>query len=298
MAIRGNSANGNGEEVPPLPKTIVSKETEDVAGPRFYGLSSSATEGQREAGDSIVYSATPVSCYIKLRSYAVVLMSSQEFPSWHKCMIRERVSTHGIIRPLEPESELDAFHVPQEIIGAFSELAVRRYLEAKAKFDKKFSGVQKVIDKRRRRNLELAKKDTFRKIAQLRGGVLKKATESKGRGKLMKGLNEGLQASSGWAWALESDERPPPSSIVSRRDTAEARQLARIADLASLEDETSISGNHLWSMLVDFLTSPPGKDKYMTTMTTTTLPDDNQNGTPTLELDNISLSRFIPNARI
>lgn len=203
-------------------------------------------------------------------------------------MIRERVSIHGIIRFLEPENELDAFHVPQEFIGAFSELAVRRYLDAKAKFDKKFSGVQKVIDKRRRHNLDLAKKDISRNMAQLQGGVSKGAKESKGRGRLMKSLKEGLHASSGswsWAWALETDERPPPSSIVSRRDTAEARQLARIADQASLEDEGSISGNHLWSTVVDFLTP---QDKYPTST------DGNQNDVPTIyRQPTRSLSRFM-----
>jgi hypothetical protein len=209
-------------------------------------------------------------------------------------MIRERVSTRGIIRPLEPESELDAFHVPQEIIGAFSELAVRRYLDAQLKFDKKFTGVQKVIDKRRRHNLELAKKDIFRNMAQLQGDVSRNANESKGRGKAMKGLKEGLEASSGswaWAWALESDERPPPSSIVSRRDTAEARQLARVADQASLEDEGAVSGNHLWSMLVDFLTSPPGKNKYLTRAAP-------EHGVPTPDQGTTRLSRFMPEREV
>lgn len=174
-------------------------------------------------------------------------------------MIRERVSTQGIIRPLEPESELDAFQVPQDIIGNFSELAVRRYLGAQAMFDKKFSGVQKVIDKRRRRNLELAKNDIFRNMAQLQGDVSNGTKVPKRKGSVQKGLMEGLQAASGswsWAWALESDERPPPSSIVSRRDTDEARHLARVADQAN----TSMSGNQLWSSLVDFLTTQPGED--------------------------------------
>jgi hypothetical protein len=183
-------------------------------------------------------------------------------------MIRERVSTSGVIRPLEPESDLDAFHVPQDVIGTFSELAVRRYLDAKAKFDKKFSSVQKDIDKRRRRNLELAKKDIYRNMTQLQGDASKDGKQSIGRGKPTKSLKEGLRAASGswsWAWALESDERPPPSSIVSRRDTQEARQLARIADQASFDNDESISGNQLWSMLVDFLTSPPGKNKYLQT---------------------------------
>jgi hypothetical protein len=210
-------------------------------------------------------------------------------------MIRERVSTRGIVKPLEPESELDAFHVSQEIIGAFSELAVRRYLDAKIKFDKKFSGVQKDIDKRRRRNLELAKKDIYRNIQQLQGGVSKRVKRFKGRGKPTKGLKEGLEASSGswsWAWALESDERPPPSSIVSRRDTEEARQLARIADQAYLEDDQSpMSGNQLWAFFVNLVTVPPGKHKYPSTQA----PDNDQNGEPMA--DNLSskrLSRFVP----
>jgi hypothetical protein len=262
MSIRGNgSANNSSDEVPPVP---TKQESEDVGGPRFGGQSYSA-EGQREAGDAIVYSDTIA------------------FPSGDKGMIRERVSTHGIIRPLEPTSELDAFHIPPENIGAFSELAVRRYLDAKAKFDKKFSGVQNDIDKHRRHNLELATKDIFRNMAQLQGDVTRSAKENKGKGKTANGLKEGLAAASGswsWAWALDSDERPPPSSIVSRRDTQEARQLARIADQASLKDDTSISGNHLWSMLVDALTSPPGKHKYPSSnvpdgnLTEDMLPDD------------------------
>jgi hypothetical protein len=209
-------------------------------------------------------------------------------------MIRERVSISGIIRQLEPESDLDAFQIPQEIIGAFSELAMRRYLDAKTKFDKKFSGVQKDIDKRRGRNLELSKKDIFRNMAQLQGDVSKKAKQSKGRGKVTKGLKESLEASSGswsWAWALETDERPPPSSIVSRRDTEEARQLARIADQASLEEEGSIvSGNQLWTMLVDFLTGPPGKPKHWSTQGL----DDGQDSELTVDnLLNRKLSRFL-----
>ena len=59
-----------------------------------------------------------------------------------------------------------------------------------------------------------------------------------------------------WAWALD-DEHPPPSSIVSRRDTAEARRLARVADLSVEQEESKLSGNMLWSVLVNFLTVHP-----------------------------------------
>ena len=63
-----------------------------------------------------------------------------------------------------------------------------------------------------------------------------------------------------WAWALDEDEHPPPSSIVSRRDTEEARRLAKIADQAVFMDENALSGNNLWSLIVDFLTITPDRD--------------------------------------
>jgi hypothetical protein len=61
-----------------------------------------------------------------------------------------------------------------------------------------------------------------------------------------------------WAWALD-DEHPPPTSIVSRRDTAEARNLARVADLCVGQEESRLSGNMLWSVLVNFLTAHPSR---------------------------------------
>lgn len=215
-------------------------------------------------------------------------------------MIRERVSTQGIIRPLEPESDLDAFHIPANIIGEFSELAVRRYLDAKSQFDKKYHGTKKHIDKRRRHNLKIARKDIQKNMAQLQGTVsMQSKSAKKGGSKEGKGIAKGLEAVSGswsWAWALESDERPPPSSIVSRRDTEEARHLAKIADQTSLDD-SAFSGNHLWSTLVDFLATPPGKEKYQSSNPR----DGNEMGDVTtnsgpsaLEGKKFQRSRFIP----
>ena len=59
-----------------------------------------------------------------------------------------------------------------------------------------------------------------------------------------------------WTWALDG-EHPPPTSIVSRRDTSEARNLARVADLSVEQEESKLSGNMLWSVLVNFLTAQP-----------------------------------------
>jgi hypothetical protein len=174
-------------------------------------------------------------------------------------MIRERVSTQGVIRPLEPEEELDALHVPSDMIGVIPELAVRRYIDAVTHFEKKFSRAIKAIEKDRRRNLERAKEDIHIHMAQLQAFLWGKEKDVE-----RKGIKEGLKAMSGswgWAWALDGQERPPPSSIVSRRDTDEARRLARIADKSVMSDDGAVSGNNLWSIVVNFLSHAPEKNK-------------------------------------
>lgn len=194
-------------------------------------------------------------------------------------MIRERVSTQGVIRPLEPEDELPALQVPPDLIGALSERAIRRYVEGKERFDKKFSSTIKHIAKHRERNLKQGSQDTYRRITQLQhylerereatGGPSQPSTsgpdnsQSKGQASGT-GVQEGLlNATASWslAWALDGDERPPPSSIVARRDTQEALELARVADMAVLAQESEWNANNLWSVVSNFLTVVPDKDK-------------------------------------
>ncbi len=224
-------------------------------------------------------------------------------------MIRERVSTQGVIRPLEQAEDLPAFALPPELIGVVSELAMKRYLDGRCKFDKKFKKTMKTIEKVRRRNLDLAHQDAVRHMTQLqtyleqddrsRGDDRKETatdknarhdasssrksrasrgrsssrskTRSKSSGRsrsktrdTAKGIREALSTSGSWswAWALDVDERPPPSSIVSRRDTDEAVRLARIADQCVLMEENMMSGNNLWSMIVNFLTVSPDKSSH------------------------------------
>lgn len=168
-------------------------------------------------------------------------------------MIRERVSTQGFLRPLEPESELPACQLPREKVGSISELVVRRYITARAKFDIKFASTIKAIEQHRRNHLERAKKDTIRNMTVLQNSIaMDKASEGTSDETAEKSVRDGLIASSGWSWAwvLDSNERPPSSSIASRRDTKEARRLARIADL---QEEHAMSGNKLWAMLVSLL---------------------------------------------
>jgi hypothetical protein len=163
-----------------------------------------------------------------------------------------------VIRPLEPEAELPAMRLKAELIGAICEPSLRRYMEGKAKYDGKFSGTLKSIKKERTRNLKLAHKEGDESMGHLES-YLQKVTERSdcGVNPLDSPRVQKVTAGSwNWSWALHEDEHPPPSSIVSRRDTWEARQLARIADLMP---ENTISGNNLWQHLVTFLTTTPDK---------------------------------------
>lgn len=192
-------------------------------------------------------------------------------------MIRERVSTQGVVRPLEAEGDLVALKLPPELIGVVSERAARRYLDGCARFEKKFKHQIKQIAKQRRKNLERARRDTVRSLPQLQAALLQdgggeganagasastdvnnSARKDKGKGRAIgDGLFSASAGSWGWAWALDEAERPPPSSIVARRDTEEARRLARIADTRGSAAESSMSGNSLWGLMMTFLTVAP-----------------------------------------
>ena len=120
-------------------------------------------------------------------------------------MIRERVSINGVIRPLEVEQSLPALQIMPELVGAVSEHWVYRYIASTEHHEKKYAGRIKHVAKRRERSID----------------KLQQGSQSHTRGD--------VSASSEWnlAWALEVDERPPPSSLVARRDIAEALTLAR-----------------------------------------------------------------------
>jgi hypothetical protein len=178
-------------------------------------------------------------------------------------MIRERVSTQGVIRPLEAEHELAAFTVPPENIGKLSELIIRRYLDAQAKFDKKFRGSMKAIDKHRLRNLELDSSDTKKSMNDLQHSLNRYKNRSMDDSTRNEDVNGPIDSGYwSWAWVLDEQERPPPSSIASRRDTAEARRLAKIADESVFQNDKSLSANNFWSLVLNFFTATPDRDEF------------------------------------
>ena len=171
-------------------------------------------------------------------------------------MIRERVSTQGIIRPLEPELELPAMQLPPERVGTLSEHAMRRYITGLARNEKKFARAIRHIEKQRLRNIDRASRDTNRHIAALQHYLERERAAD------ADAASGGVEAGWNLAWALDADERPPPSSIIARRDTEEALKLARVADKAVLASEHALSANNLWGVVVGFLTATPDDPRH------------------------------------
>lgn len=79
-------------------------------------------------------------------------------------MIRERVSTLGVLRPMEPEAQIAALSLPSEHLGVIQEDVARRYFKGQRKWEKKFGKASKKIDNKRRKNLQLAQGETVRSV--------------------------------------------------------------------------------------------------------------------------------------
>ncbi|KAI0301664.1 Alpha/Beta hydrolase protein [Multifurca ochricompacta] len=159
----------------------------------------------------------------------------------NKGMIRERVSTQGVVRPLEDESKLPAFQLASSDVGVIQESVLRRYLAAKEQADQKFASTIKSIEKQRARNVERASRELAQRASALRDvlrhgvGCCHYNNSDGGGGDGDGDGDDGMEKSHHryrWrlAWALDPEERPPPSSIVGRLDTEEASRLARAAD--------------------------------------------------------------------
>lgn len=159
---------------------------------------------------------------------------------------------------MEAEAELPAFQLKTDLVGAICEASLRRYIQGKAKYDDKFSGTLKGIVRERKRNLKLAHKEGDKYLGHLESYLQKVTEKSDGGQNVLESPRLQKVTAGSWnlSWALDEDEHPPPSSIVSRRDTWEARQLAMIADITP---ENTFSGNNLWQHLVTFLTVTPDK---------------------------------------
>ncbi|KAI6046335.1 hypothetical protein EDC04DRAFT_2630038 [Pisolithus marmoratus] len=258
-ALSTNDRGGRGDDPPISPGSAQSSIPPSGSSPSRVGFVKTAqalSSGLRtsfvlpKSGKLETRSTSEASKSGVLHAGEASVYYDQAGRSWKEGIIRERVSTRGEIRPLEPNDQLDAFSVPSNMIGVLSERTLRRYIDGKALFDNRFRKEIAATEKRRSRNTDLAKKEISKVILNLQ-----ELRDGKAKGK--PSTLDSCNGSGGWAWALDEDEKPPPSCIVSRCDTDEARRLARVADQAVLQDDVRLSGNNLWAVLMNSLSPSP-----------------------------------------
>lgn len=138
-----------------------------------------------------------------------------------------------------------------DCLGMVNEFGVKRYLDAQGIWEKRFKDTLKSVGKQRRKQIDEAEKEDSSRFTKLKASVMARDTDDANKNFL---LNSDKWS---WSWVVSGDENPPPSSIVARRDTAEARRLSKIADEAVEGAESRMSGNNLWQIIVNALTAGP-----------------------------------------
>lgn len=218
-----------------------------------------------------------------------IYASTQPFrrPPYVDNMVRERVSITGVVRPLEPVSEIPCLQIKPEDLGVIKEGPVKRYLAGKALWDKKFKRAYKRVDKEREHHLHRSMREETSRIkrrvkdaalhtVRSRPGEQQKPNDVRPESEIRrtdspepmsngkkdskgKGRSDGEDDRFEGIWQLHG-ERPPPSSIAARKDTAEARMLA-----SSLERHyNSLHTLRLWNEVQDLgerSKFSPGRDE-------------------------------------
>ncbi|KAL4399678.1 lipase [Malassezia pachydermatis] len=130
-------------------------------------------------------------------------------PQYLDNMIRERVSTTGKIRPMEPPSEMAALRMAPDSVGTIKPMTYKRFQKGHTIWDTKFAHEAAKVKKRRAKYERRAKQLLAHAQAE---GLLD---------------NQGDIVAEGAHWydigtygpADLHNEMPPPSAIVGRRDT-------------------------------------------------------------------------------
>lgn len=147
-------------------------------------------------------------------------------------MIRERVSLVGAVRPMEPFDEMEICGIPTDEVGVFKPDAVKRYLEGINTWQHKFKHAAKNVERQREKSLK----------------------ESHIHAEKMMNNSDNIfdipEVTWRWQWALDN-ERPPPASIVARRDTQEARKLVQLVD--KVDNKHASKAVNLWTLVMHLL---------------------------------------------
>lgn len=109
-------------------------------------------------------------------------------PIYHDNMIRERVSIYGLIRPMEPASEIPALSLPPTEIGTIKPGPVSKFMYARGAHDLRFRKRKAKLQRQRAREYARAEREGFA-IGDFEG------------------------------------ERPPPAALAGRASLAEAEKI-------------------------------------------------------------------------
>jgi len=148
-------------------------------------------------------------------------------------MIRQKVDRHGIIAPLEPESELPACNLPPSEVGVIKEGPVRKWMAAKKQWDTKYASTKRKIQKQRAKELAKGYYQFGNEEVPPPSALAGRQTTGQDLKEKKRGKSYGMSM---WAlWGSKHDEKTtlreanadkePESSIVSPLDGANARSL-------------------------------------------------------------------------
>ncbi|KAK4057569.1 hypothetical protein OIO90_001214 [Microbotryomycetes sp. JL221] len=216
--------------------------TEGFASPRPAPSRSSTFASSTTIGSSSTSTTRKITKGLEKTIYS----STQPFnrPDYVDNMIRERISLTGVVRPLEPEKDIDCLNLNPEDLGIVKEAPVKRYLAGKAIWDKKFKSVADRVQREREDNLRKSMKEEATRITERMKKVRKNheipSVVTSNQDSPSSPLSPIQQVVSPQRMDSRDEqvrgiwdfrgENPPPSSIAARKDTREARALAKTLD--------------------------------------------------------------------
>jgi acetyl esterase/lipase len=89
------------------------------------------------------------SVMIKEDEVELVGKAGDPLPAFKEHMIRQLVDRNGVIKPLAPAAELPAMQMPASEIGVIKPGPVRKWLEAKTEWDRKYAREKRKVQKQR-----------------------------------------------------------------------------------------------------------------------------------------------------
>ncbi|KAI1661978.1 alpha/beta-hydrolase [Daldinia decipiens] len=108
-------------------------------------ISNSSLSSDNEATDTVTKEKSKTESDANIE----VGKAGDPLPPFKNHMIRQRVSRHGVVRHLEPASELVGCTIDRDSIGVVKETPVRRWLETRAQWNKRYGSIRTKIHKKR-----------------------------------------------------------------------------------------------------------------------------------------------------